>query len=115
MAASLTEVAVRSIPARSLLYLAPVRGGRGPNRENWASFASWESGCVQCRLNCLPQAEIRTPPFVGEETIAMHRLDGVFDQYVRAGEVAFLKLDVQGYELHVLAGATGVTHRIAAI
>jgi FkbM family methyltransferase len=45
----------------------------------------------------------------------MHRLDGVFDQYVRAGEVAFLKLDVQGYELHVLAGATGVTHRIAAI
>jgi FkbM family methyltransferase len=56
-----------------------------------------------------------TSSFVGEESITVRRLDGVFDQYLRAGEVPFLKLDVQGYELHALAGATGVIDRIAGI
>jgi FkbM family methyltransferase len=53
--------------------------------------------------------------FMREEAITVRRLDGIFDQYVRAGEVPFLKLDVQGYELHVLTGATGVIDRVAGI
>jgi FkbM family methyltransferase len=54
-----------------------------------------------------------TSSFVGKETVSMRRLDGIFDECVQAGEVAFLKLDVQGYELHALAGAIGVMDRIA--
>lgn len=53
--------------------------------------------------------------YVGEESITVRRLDDVFDQYVQTGEVPFLKLDVQGYELHVLEGATGIIDRIAGI
>lgn len=53
--------------------------------------------------------------FAGVESIAVRRLDGVFDQYVLAGDVTFLKLDVQGYELHALTGAAGVIERITGI
>jgi FkbM family methyltransferase len=53
--------------------------------------------------------------FVGRESITVRRLDCVFDEYVEPGEVSFLKVDVQGYEAHVLAGSTGVVDRIAGI
>jgi FkbM family methyltransferase len=53
--------------------------------------------------------------FAGVEPVAVRRLDGVFDQYVNPGDVAFLKLDVQGYELHALNGASAVIDRIAGI
>jgi FkbM family methyltransferase len=56
-----------------------------------------------------------TTSYAGVESITVRSLDGIFDQYVQAGEVPFLKLDVQGYELHALAGATGVLDRIAGI
>jgi FkbM family methyltransferase len=53
--------------------------------------------------------------FAGVESIAVRRLDGMLDQYVQTGDVTFLKLDVQGYELHALTGAAGVMGRITGI
>ncbi len=53
--------------------------------------------------------------FVREESITVRRLDSVFGDYVGADDVPFLKLDVQGYELHALAGTTGVIDRIVGI
>ena len=52
---------------------------------------------------------------VREEPIIVRRLDSVFGEFVRTGEVPFLKLDVQGYELHALNGTTGVIDRVAGI
>jgi FkbM family methyltransferase len=43
--------------------------------------------------------------YVGQETIETARLDSLWDELARNGERAFLKLDVQGFELHVLSGA----------
>jgi FkbM family methyltransferase len=53
--------------------------------------------------------------YVGSEQIQTARLDTLWDEL--GGERAFLKLDVQGFELHVLRGATralGELHGVQA-
>jgi FkbM family methyltransferase len=52
---------------------------------------------------------------VGSEIVEMRRLDSVFDRHAHPGDRVFLKLDVQGMEPHVLAGAKGSLARIAGI
>ena len=47
--------------------------------------------------------------------IAARRLDGLIDGLLGPGERAFLKLDVQGYERHVLDGAGGLLARFEGI
>lgn len=47
----------------------------------------------------------RTPPVSEVVQVPVHRLDGVWDTIVRAGDRVFLKTDTQGYDLHVLQGA----------
>jgi FkbM family methyltransferase len=42
---------------------------------------------------------------VGAQTIMQHQLDELWPDVVKTGDLVFLKLDVQGYERHVLAGA----------
>lgn len=53
--------------------------------------------------------------FVGEETVALDRLDAVFDRH--AGEAAdvLVKIDTQGNEQAILAGASGVMDKIRLI
>lgn len=40
------------------------------------------------------------------------RLDQVFDSYVSSSDIAFLKIDTQGYETHVLDGAGDTLDRV---
>jgi hypothetical protein len=47
--------------------------------------------------------------------VDVRRLDGLFDQYSRPGENCYMKLDVQGHEHRVLAGAQQCLERITAI
>jgi FkbM family methyltransferase len=58
-------------------------------------------------LEMLPRHEAAAPgsAFVSSETVEVRALDGIFDELCPAGESAFLKVDTQGYESHVLAGA----------
>ena len=42
---------------------------------------------------------------MGEEEIAVRTLDAVFDELCPPGERVYLKIDAQGYEGHILAGA----------
>ncbi|WP_165985966.1 FkbM family methyltransferase [Streptomyces sp. YIM 98790] len=43
--------------------------------------------------------------YIGTETVALRRLDEVWDDAVGTGDRVFLKIDVQGYEAQVLRGA----------
>ena len=52
--------------------------------------------------------------YVSEETVPLHRLDGLVADRAD-GRRCFLKLDVQGYEQQVLAGAGEVLDRFEAI
>ena len=47
--------------------------------------------------------------------VEARRLDGLADELLRPGERAYLKLDVQGYERTVLAGAGSALDRFEAI
>ncbi|MFJ7178087.1 FkbM family methyltransferase [Streptomyces massasporeus] len=43
--------------------------------------------------------------YIGTETVPLRRLDELWFEVTKPGERVFLKLDVQGYEAHVLRGA----------
>ena len=47
------------------------------------------------------------PPanYVGTEEVPIHRLDSLAPEILRPNDVVYLKMDVQGYEKQVLAGA----------
>jgi len=66
-----------------------------PRNERFADRAGWE------------HRESRSVP--------ARRLDGMLDELVRAGERAYLKLDVQGYERSVIEGAGAELARFAAL
>jgi FkbM family methyltransferase len=52
---------------------------------------------------------------IGKETVELRRLDEILDHFVGPGERLFLKLDTQGSERAILAGAAGVIDRIAGL
>lgn len=52
-----------------------------------------------------------------QETVTVHRLDSIFDKMVKsvAPSGIYLKMDTQGWDMHVLAGAEGVLDRISGL
>ena len=52
---------------------------------------------------------------VGTEEVPVARLDDRAESLLGTASRAYLKLDVQGYELHALRGAEGVLDRIVAV
>jgi FkbM family methyltransferase len=68
----------------------------------------------------LPQTELlrRVSPssrVIGRETVPIRRLDGLATAYLRPDEGVFLKLDTQGFEAQVLAGAGQLLPRLRGI
>jgi FkbM family methyltransferase len=53
--------------------------------------------------------------YVSTCDVQVRRLDGLFDQHYRSGDHCYLKLDVQGHEHQVIAGAERCLDRITAI
>jgi FkbM family methyltransferase len=51
----------------------------------------------------------------GTEAIRVARLDSVWPEVVRPDDKVWLKMDVQGYEMHVLKGAPEALRHIAAV
>jgi FkbM family methyltransferase len=64
------------------------------------------------------EQHLRSAPdsaYVGSEQVPTARLDSLWDELVRDGERAFLKLDVQGFEMHVLRGATRALQELRGV
>jgi FkbM family methyltransferase len=57
----------------------------------------------------------KTSTFIGEEQITIHKLDTIFDEHYQPGDKVFLKIDVQGFEQNVLAGALESLKKISGI
>jgi FkbM family methyltransferase len=53
--------------------------------------------------------------YVSSECVPVARLDTIRDEVVRAGERVYLKLDVQGLELEVLAGAERLLDQVVLV
>ena len=68
----------------------------------------------------LPQSALlrRVSPssaVIGRETVPLRRLDDVAGAYLASHDRVFLKIDAQGYEAEVLAGAARLLERLAGI
>ncbi len=68
-------------------------------------------------LQMLPEHEQAAPgsSFVSRENVPMRRLDAVAGSYFADARRVLLKIDTQGYEDRVLAGARAVLDRVLAI
>ena len=53
--------------------------------------------------------------YLSKENVDSTTIDSVFDKYAENTDIVFLKIDVQGYEEHVLIGAKSSIKKIAAI
>ena len=74
------------------------------------SANSWSSSLrpmLDTHLSAAPDSA-----YVGRETVRVETLDGVFGRYARPGERVWLKIDTQGHERDVLAGAADSLPRV---
>jgi len=68
-------------------------------------------------LNQLPQLseQYSDSKYIGKEEITIRQLDTVFSDYYHSGDKVLLKIDTQGYEKKVLAGARNSLKHITGI
>jgi FkbM family methyltransferase len=76
--------------------------------------ANWRSSSI---LDMLP-AHVRAAPesrYVDHQSVRMARLDDLARSYISPDSITFLKIDTQGYEKEVLAGATGILNKVIGL
>ena len=78
-----------------------------------ATINLYGDSCLGSMLQ-MDQSNYESKPS-GTETIDIRTLDGVFDQYVTANDRVWLKMDTQGFEKQVLAGAEQSLSRIIGV
>lgn len=74
------------------------------------SVSSSVLGMLDAHLEAAPDSA-----YVGTERVPMRQLDSVAGAYLREGDVPFLKVDVQGSESQVLAGARELLPRLIGL
>ena len=62
-----------------------------------------------------PLGRSAIPPAVGRQVVPIRRLDAIWNDHCRPDEKVFLKLDVQGYEKKILAGAGSCLEKLVGI
>lgn len=53
--------------------------------------------------------------YIGREEITISTLDAIFDDYWKAGDSVFLKIDAQGYERNIVEGAQKSLERVVGV
>lgn len=91
-------LALGETPAQNLLYVSP--------ESDMSSLLPMRAPMADLLSGARPDAT---------ELVRVDRLDAVFDTYARPDDVVFLKVDTQGFDLRVLAGAAGVLPRILGL
>lgn len=74
------------------------------------SVSSSVLGMLDAHLAAAPDSR-----YVGTERVLMRRLDTIAREYLRDGDVPFLKIDVQGSESQVLEGARELLSRVIGL
>jgi FkbM family methyltransferase len=74
---------------------------------------SWSSSLLEMGERHLASAP--ESAYVASETVDVARLDSIWPDVVRDGEKPFLKLDVQGFEMHALRGARENLDQVAGV
>lgn len=74
---------------------------------------SWSSSLLDMGEQHLASAP--ESAYVSSEQIPTAKLDTIWDEVLGAGARPFLKLDVQGFEMHVLRGAEDHLNRLAGV
>lgn len=69
-------------------------------------------GASSSVLPMLKRHQDAFPPanYVGAQRVPIHRLDSVAADVLRPNDIAFLKIDVQGFEKQVIAGGDSTVH-----
>lgn len=75
--------------------------GKIPINISANSVSSSIANMLEAHLKAAPESQ-----YVGSENVPIFRLDTVAEKYVPAASRTFLKIDTQGYESQVLAGAS---------
>ncbi len=87
------------------------------DKEEFAEINISKNSYSSSLLDITP-AHIQGAPnsvYESKETISVKTLNSIFDELVNYQEVVFLKMDVQGFEEHVLRGANEVLDKIKGI
>ena len=66
-------------------------------------------------MNASHSNALRDSAYVGQERIAIRRLDEVMRELGLSGRRVYLKIDTQGFEDRVLRGASGIMQDVHAI
>jgi FkbM family methyltransferase len=74
------------------------------------SVSSSLANMLATHRNAVPESN-----YVGNEKVPVARLDSIADRYISPASRIFVKIDTQGYELHVLAGATTLLQRVCGV
>jgi FkbM family methyltransferase len=74
---------------------------------------SWSSSLLDMGERHLASAP--ESAYVGREHVTTARLDSIWEEVLGPDARPFLKLDVQGFEMHVLRGAAGHLDRVAGV
>ncbi|HEU0036476.1 MAG TPA: FkbM family methyltransferase [Kofleriaceae bacterium] len=113
LAAAYRELAAKAArdPQWEALHVA--LGEAAGRREMHVAANSQSSSLLEMHANHVAAAPHAT--YEGSEAVEVTTLDAIFDRYVRDGERVLVKLDVQGYERFVLAGARASVPRVHGV
>jgi FkbM family methyltransferase len=88
-------------------------GDQDGNAEIHVSANSWSSSLLEMGERHLASAP--ESAYIAAERVSTARIDSIWDEVVARDERPFLKLDVQGFEMHVLRGAADHLDRLAGV